>query len=71
MRRLFLPMLLAGLTGVLAASAAVLLLGRGTLEFDIEGAHNHGLGWGLRILVLLRRYPPRCGLDGAIGHPDL
>ncbi len=29
MRRLFLPMLLAGLTGVVAASAAVLLLGRG------------------------------------------
>src|SRR5580692_1301044 len=29
MRRLFLPMLLAGLTGVVAASAAVLLLGGG------------------------------------------
>jgi putative serine protease PepD len=38
MRRLFLPMLLAGLTGVVAASAAVLLLGRGASPSSTSNA---------------------------------
>ena len=41
----------------------------GLVELGVEGAHNHGFGGGL--LALLRRYPQRCLLDGAVGHPDL